>query len=104
MNFERKSTRGFSIAQMILDFTGGILSNGQLGIDSYLQNDWSGIWGNPVKLLLANLSIFFDVIFFVQHFWLYRGAEEKEGDGRVGRIDEIGQEDPLLGGIRRRSD
>jgi cystinosin len=83
---------------MILDFGGGILSNAQLGIDSYLQNDWSGITGNPVKLGLANLSIFFDIIFFVQHFWLYRGSRGKlfaevEGEGEE---DETDEEDPLL--------
>lgn len=99
MNYKRQSTEGFSIAQMILDFTGGVLSNGQLGIDSYIQNDWSGVIGNPVKLLLANMSIFFDICFFIQHYWLYRGAgviTESEEDGN--------QQDPLLGVHRRRGD
>jgi cystinosin len=95
MNYYRRSTVGFSIAQMMLDFTGGLLSNAQLFIDSYLQDDWSGVWGNPVKFLLANLSIFFDVIFFCQHFWWYRGARE-EADGQNGHV-EGGDQEPLLG-------
>ena len=49
-------------------------------IDSSLQNDWSGITGNPVKLGLANVSIVFDVIFMVQHYILYR-ARKVEEDG-----------------------
>ena len=41
-------------------------------IDSSLQNDWSGLRGNPVKLGLGNVSMFFDAIFFIQHYWLYK--------------------------------
>lgn len=63
--------------QIILDFTGGMLSVVQLGIDSYLQRDWSGITGNPVKLALGNVSMFFDVIFMVQHYCLYKGKRPK---------------------------
>jgi len=48
------------------------MSIAQLGIDSYLQRDWSGITGNPVKLALANVSVFFDFIFLIQHYCLYR--------------------------------
>jgi cystinosin len=91
-NFRNKSTQGWSIAQILLDFAGGVLSISQLGIDSYLQRDWSGITGNPVKLALGNISIFFDVIFMVQHFILYRGKRNKE-------FEE--EEDPLLDGSSR---
>lgn len=52
-----------------------------MGIDSYLQGDWSGVTGNPVKLALGNVSIFFDVVFLVQHFWLYRGRGGEGDDG-----------------------
>lgn len=78
VNFKRKSTRGWSIVQILLDFTGGVLSLVQLIIDSALQNDWSGITGNPIKLLLSNVTIFFDLIFMVQHYVLYRNAENKD--------------------------
>lgn len=68
VNHQRKSTEGWSIGQILLDFAGGVLSIFQLMIDSSLQADWSGIAGNPVKFLLGNVSIFFDIIFCVQHY------------------------------------
>ncbi|PQE07354.1 hypothetical protein CJF32_00005248 [Rutstroemia sp. NJR-2017a WRK4] len=86
-NYRNRSTHGWSIAQILLDFAGGVLSILQLGIDSYLQGDWSGITGNPVKLMLGNVSIFFDIIFIVQHYWLYRGNVGQSG---------ANEEDPLL--------
>lgn len=89
-NYRNRSTQGWSIAQILLDFAGGILSLAQLGIDSYLQRDWSGITGNPVKLALGNVSMFFDIIFMVQHYCLYRGKDGKEDE-----------EDPLLGDADR---
>jgi cystinosin len=67
---------------------GGILSLAQLGIDSYLGHDWSGITGNPVKLALGNASIFFDIMFMIQHYWLYRGKD-------LTTVHES-EEDPLL--------
>ncbi|RDL31997.1 Uncharacterized protein BP5553_09399 [Venustampulla echinocandica] len=76
-NYRNHSTAGWSIAQILLDFAGGILSVIQLSIDSYLQRDWSGITGNPVKLALGNASMFFDVIFMVQHFYLYNDKRAK---------------------------
>lgn len=91
-NYRNRSTQGWSIAQILFDFVGGVLSISQLGIDSYLQRDWSGITGNPVKLALGNVSIFFDVIFIVQHYILYRGNK--------GKRPEIGEDDPLLDGAR----
>jgi cystinosin len=77
MNYRNGSTQGWSIAQILLDFVGGILSVLQLGIDSYLQGDWSGLTGNPVKLALGNVSMFFDVIFIVQHYLLYPNKHTK---------------------------
>ncbi|KAL3457054.1 PQ loop repeat-domain-containing protein [Aspergillus heterothallicus] len=78
VNFKRKSTRGWSIVQILLDLTGGVLSLVQLIIDSAFQNDWSGVTGNPIKFLLSNVTIFFDLIFVVQHYVLYRSAEDKD--------------------------
>lgn len=77
-NYQRKSTAGWSINQILLDVTGGVLSIAQLVIDSSLQSDWSGITGNPVKLGLANVSIVFDVVFMVQHYVLYKGNKLEE--------------------------
>lgn len=77
-NYQRKSTVGWSINQILLDVIGGVLSVAQLVIDSSLQSDWSGITGNPVKLGLGNVSIVFDVVFMVQHYILYRGNKVEE--------------------------
>ncbi|KAE8447253.1 hypothetical protein EG329_010947 [Mollisiaceae sp. DMI_Dod_QoI] len=92
-NYRNRSTQGWSIWQILLDVVGGVLSILQLSIDSYLQGDWSGITGNPVKLMLGNISILFDVIFMTQHYCLYPGNKSKE-------LRE-GEDDPLLGGSER---
>lgn len=76
-NFRRKSTMGWSVWQVLLDTSGGVLSLAQLVIDSALQADWSGLTGNPVKFGLANISLLFDIIFLVQHFVLYGPVEER---------------------------
>ncbi|CRK26548.1 hypothetical protein BN1723_018275, partial [Verticillium longisporum] len=60
-NYRNKSTKGWSILQILLDFVGGLLSCSQQGIDSYLQRDWSGITGNPVKFALGNVSMIYDL-------------------------------------------
>ncbi|KAL2853107.1 PQ loop repeat-domain-containing protein [Aspergillus pseudodeflectus] len=78
VNYKRKSTRGWSIVQILLDLTGGVLSLVQLIIDSAFQDDWSGVTGNPIKFLLSNVTIFFDLIFVIQHYVLYRNAEDKD--------------------------
>ena len=56
-NYRRRSTVGWSIGQILLDFTGGVLSVTQLILDSALQGDWRGFTANPVKFWLGNLSI-----------------------------------------------
>jgi cystinosin len=57
---------------MLLDFAGGVASLVQLFIDSSLQGSWEGVTGNPVKFGLGNITLFFDLIFFYQHYVLYR--------------------------------
>lgn len=99
LNVQRKSTIGWNIWNVLLDFTGGSLSIVQLFIDAgsvrvrfchthpqnFLNNrfhdghstthDWSAVTGDPVKFGLGFCSMFFDVIFMIQHYWLYvRGA------------------------------
>ncbi|VDO58150.1 unnamed protein product [Schistosoma margrebowiei] len=71
MNFRRRSTVGWSIGNIILDFTGGILSIAQMLIIGYNTNDVSSITGSPIKLGLGILSIGFDILFMVQHWCLY---------------------------------
>jgi len=63
---------------VLLDFGGGILSIAQLLFDSSRTGNWSGVIGDPVKFGLGLLSVFFDVIFMVQHYILYKGAPEPE--------------------------
>lgn len=79
LNYKRQSTVGWNIGTILLDLAGGILSMLQLVLDSSLQSDWSGITGNPVKLLLGNVTIFFDAIFCIQHYVLYRDTPDVKG-------------------------
>jgi len=72
LNFRRKSTEGWNIWNVLLDFTGGLLSVAQLLFDSWRTNNWQGTIGNPVKFGLGFLSMGFDIIFIVQHYVLYR--------------------------------
>ncbi|ORY80877.1 PQ loop repeat-domain-containing protein [Protomyces lactucae-debilis] len=71
LNFERKSTRGFSIVNVLLDFTGGALSSLQLVLDSAVSGDWSAITGDIVKFGLGLLSMFFDTLLMLQHYCVY---------------------------------
>ena len=72
MNYKRKSTVGWSIVNILLDFTGGSLSLIQMFLLSYNFNDWSSIFGSPTKFGLGFFSILFDIVFIVQHYVLYR--------------------------------
>lgn len=56
---------------MVPQITGGTLSLAQIILDSGLNDDWSGLTGDPAKTGLALLSIIFDLIFIVQHYVLY---------------------------------
>ena len=76
LNFKRKSTKGWSIHQILFDISGGVLSMVQLGIDAGLQNDFSGITGNPLKFGLSVVSTGFDILFIIQHYVLYPSASE----------------------------
>lgn len=101
-NYRRKSTVGWSIAQQLLDFTGGVGSLLQLVIDSSLQNDWSGLAGNPLKFGLANISLAFDIIFILQHF-VFFGPVEDEAFAKHAALDGgQAEEQPLLPGQERR--
>ncbi|KAF8302769.1 putative cystinosin [Trypanosoma cruzi] len=71
LNYKRKCTIGWNIWNILLDFTGGILSILQEVIDSWVTSDWDGMTGNPVKFALGSVSILYDLVFFVQHFLLY---------------------------------
>lgn len=70
-NYQRKSTDGWSIENVLLDFAGGFLSFVQLFLDASRSSDWSSIIGNPAKFGLSVLSMLFTVTFIIQHYVLY---------------------------------
>jgi cystinosin len=81
LNIQRQSTVGWSIWQILLDLTGGLLSDVQLVGDTWAtlppQSRTAGtvarsvLTGNPAKLALGTLSMTFDVVFLLQHYILY---------------------------------
>ncbi|XP_063002669.1 cystinosin [Elgaria multicarinata webbii] len=75
MNFRRKSTVGWSIGNVLLDFTGGAFSLLQMFLQSYNNDAWKLLFGDPTKFGLGLFSIFFDVVFIIQHYCLYRSQE-----------------------------
>ncbi|KAF9917611.1 hypothetical protein BX616_000446 [Lobosporangium transversale] len=76
LNYSAQSTVGWSVHNVLLDFTGGVLSITQLILDAALSGDWSGISGDPVKFGLGLLSILFDLVFITQHYIFYRNRED----------------------------
>ncbi|XP_049844348.1 cystinosin homolog [Schistocerca gregaria] len=72
MNYKRKSTVGWSIGNILLDFTGGMLSMLQMIFNAYNYNDWNSIFGDPTKFGLGLFSVIFDIFFIIQHYVLYR--------------------------------
>ncbi|CAH8865349.1 unnamed protein product [Trichobilharzia szidati] len=94
MNFRRKSTVGWSIANIMLDFSGGILSIAQMIIIAYNNNDISSITGSPIKLGLGILSIAFDILFMVQHWCLYRHPPNQDFDVITVEEEKSDIEDP----------
>ena len=72
MNYQRKSTRGWSIWLVLLDLVGGIFSTSQMIIDGFNFNDWSSIIGNPTKFVISIITYIFDSIFILQHYVFYK--------------------------------
>uniref|UniRef100_A0ACB8EC59 Uncharacterized protein n=1 Tax=Sphaerodactylus townsendi TaxID=933632 RepID=A0ACB8EC59_9SAUR len=68
LNFRRKSTSGWSIGNVLLDFMGGAFSLLQMFLQSYNNNEWNLIFGDFTKFGLGLFSILFDVVFIVQHY------------------------------------
>ncbi|KAJ9591669.1 hypothetical protein L9F63_001814, partial [Diploptera punctata] len=80
MNYRRKSTVGWSIGNIFLDFTGGMFSMLQMILNSYNYNDWESIFGDPTKFGLGLFSVLFDILFIIQHYVLYRSADGADID------------------------
>lgn len=77
-----------------------------------MQEDWSGLTANPLKLGLANISLVFDIIFILQHFVLFGPVEEasptcESDEARAGmpkdRVEarSAHEDEPLLPGQHR---
>lgn len=67
-NWKRKSTKGWSIVNILLDFTGGFFSFLQMALEAINGVD---VKINPVKLVLAIMCMIYDIIFVIQHYCLY---------------------------------
>ncbi|KAI9333313.1 PQ loop repeat-domain-containing protein [Obelidium mucronatum] len=66
LNWRNKSTIGWSITNILLDASGGVLSVGQLFVDSSRLG--RSVLDNPVKLALGLQSLSFDFLFILQHY------------------------------------
>ena len=82
LNWKRKSTLGWSLENVILDLTGGLLTFLQIifdKMDGKATNLFSGSL-NIAKFALSIISASFDFIFLFQHFILYHGNESENED------------------------
>ncbi|KAH3664288.1 hypothetical protein OGAPHI_004640 [Ogataea philodendri] len=70
-NYNRKSTHGWPIQMVWLDFAGSLFSFAQLALDAYIAGDIRAIFNNLPKLLLSMEVALADFVFFVQHYLLY---------------------------------
>ncbi|CAF2347582.1 unnamed protein product [Rotaria sp. Silwood2] len=95
MNYKRKSTEGWSIGNILLDFTGGLFSLLQMFLLSTNYNDWSSIFGSPTKLGLGLFSILFDILFIIQHYILYRTHDRHTKRINVSN-NEFNENSPIL--------
>ena len=87
-NFRRKSTIGWNIHNILLDFTGGVFSFGQNIIDSCrdafsVTSEGQSKPLNIAKYALSFISIFFDIIFMVQHYILFRNSNSDLGEKKL---------------------
>lgn len=87
LNYRRKSTVGWNVWNVLLDFAGGILSLAQLLLDAMDMNDYTAITGNFVKFGLSFVAISFDIAFITQHFVLYPSSTSEEGDQSLPLLD-----------------
>jgi len=83
LNYRRKSTAGWSIGNILLDFTGGTLSMLQMILNAYNYDDWVSIFGDPTKFGLGLFSVAFDVLFIIQHYVLYRNSNSSKDVPKV---------------------
>ena len=70
MNFRRKSTMGWSIGNVLLDFTGGILSIAQMFIQSYNNSKLFNVRYPSTAKALQTLNVFMHVLNLVDKSFL----------------------------------
>ena len=75
MNYHHKSTKGWSVGNILLDMSGGLASLLQSILIAYNGDDWTSITGDMTKLGLSGVSLAFDAVFLFQHYILYRNKE-----------------------------
>ncbi|KAI8610116.1 PQ loop repeat-domain-containing protein [Chytriomyces sp. MP71] len=99
LNRARRSTRGWSVTNVLLDLTGGVLSFTQLLVDAAAAGGIWLVWANPAKLGLGLTSLGFDALFIVQHYVLYTRVHNEEevvvGNG-VSALGRRPEEDTAL--------
>ncbi|KAL3526348.1 hypothetical protein ACH5RR_011004 [Cinchona calisaya] len=101
MNFRRKSTVGWSIGNILLDLLGGLTNYAQMVVQSIDQHSWVNFYGNIGKTLLSLVSIFFDLLFIVQHYVLYPSKEKAVPPTKV---DVVSKESFLISSENPHSD
>ncbi|CAK9797115.1 Cystinosin homolog [Anthophora plagiata] len=95
-NYKRKSTVGWSIGNIFLDFTGGMLSMLQMALNAYNYDDVESIFGDPTKFGLGFFSVAFDIFFIIQHYVLYRvGSQNARSNEKLHKQENEDSEAPL---------
>ena len=93
-NWRRRSTEGWSIGNILLDLTGGVISTAQELLDGVATGDLSNVTGNPVKLGLGIVSICYDFFFCLQHYvWYPSPPESNEGGTALLNGAEVDEQD-----------
>ena len=72
-NFKRKSTKGWSIEGIIMDFLGGFFSLIALLLELHINPN---VHINKAKLFLSFNSMLYDITYMVQHYILYGERQE----------------------------
>ncbi|CAI7890747.1 unnamed protein product, partial [Closterium sp. NIES-54] len=70
-NWQRRSTVGWSISNVLMDLTGGTASLLMMFVQSIDQSSFVNFTGNVGKLALSGETIAFDIVFAVQHYVLF---------------------------------
>jgi cystinosin len=96
LNWSRKTTTGWSLENVLLDFTGGTFSFAQIFIDWIESGATSQFSGglNIAKFLLSMVSMGFDCIFLFQHYILYphkKASNEEDERKKIDGSSEVSQ-------------